>query len=81
MVVQDVFACACVPGLLPVTMSLVGQFNGSVSGSAKNDAYLWCVSAFMQVHTHTLYLHARTPIDDKQACKWMQVSVLLYLQQ
>lgn len=35
-------------GLLPVTMSLVGQFNGSVSGSAKNDAYLWAITEFLE---------------------------------
>ena len=34
-------------GLLPVKLNLVGMFNGSVSGSAKNDAYRWAISEFL----------------------------------
>jgi hypothetical protein len=32
-----------VSGQLKVQRSLVGRFNGSISGSAKCDAYLWAI--------------------------------------
>lgn len=33
---------------LPVSLSLVDRFNGSVSGSAKCDAYLWALEHLLQ---------------------------------
>ena len=33
--------------LLPVVVDLVGRFNGSRSGSAKNDAYLWAIDEYL----------------------------------
>lgn len=32
---------------LPVKRSLVGMFNGSVTGSAKNDAYRWAITEYL----------------------------------
>ncbi len=34
-------------GLLPVALNLVGKFTGSVTGSAKNDAYRWAITEFI----------------------------------
>jgi hypothetical protein len=38
----------CVGGpMLPVTQSLVGKFDGSITGSRKNDAYKWFIERYM----------------------------------
>ena len=44
--------CAGGP-MLPVSQSLVGKFDGSVTGSRKNDAYKWFIERYMSPANRT----------------------------